>query len=81
MASDGGVAYTLYINTAVNRAFIPILPLADTVSGPLIPRCVDLPVGASASLLHFYTLTFAPDGAESLCRQRRAWPGEYGQSG
>src|SRR5262249_26661931 len=61
-ASDGSAAYTLYINTAENKAFIHILPLTDSATDPLIARCVDLPVGTSASLLHFYTLTLAPDG-------------------
>jgi hypothetical protein len=63
VARDGSFAYTLYINTAENKAFIHILPLADSPSQGLFARCVDLPVGTSANLLHFYTLTLAPDGS------------------
>src|SRR5262249_1491657 len=63
MASDGSVAYTLYINAAENKAFIHILPLADSANGPPLARCVDLPVGASPSLLPFYTLAQSPDGS------------------
>lgn len=63
MASDGSVAYTLYIDPANNHAFIHILPLADDANGPPFARCVDLPVGTDASLLHFYSLALAPDGS------------------
>jgi hypothetical protein len=63
MARDGSVAYTLYINTAENKAFIHILPLVDSPSQGLFARCVDLPVGTSPALLHFYTLTLAADGS------------------
>src|SRR5262249_40564894 len=63
MASDGSVAYTLYINAVENKAFIHILPLADTANEPPFARCVDLPVGASADLLHLYTLALSPDGS------------------
>jgi hypothetical protein len=63
MARDGSAAYTLYINTAENKAFIHILPLVDGPDQGLFARCVDLPVGTSPALLHFYTLTLAADGS------------------
>jgi hypothetical protein len=62
MAPDGALAYTLYVNTATNIAFIHMLPLASTANGPLLARCVDLPNGRSAELLGSYTLTLSADG-------------------
>ncbi len=59
MASDGTIAYTLYTNTAQNKAFVHILPLASDM---YIARCIDLPVGKSPDLLHYYTLALSPDG-------------------
>ncbi len=60
VAADGTSAYTLYTNTSQNKAFVHILPL----DGDAFPfaRCVDLPTGNSADLLHYYTLTLSPDG-------------------
>jgi DNA-binding beta-propeller fold protein YncE len=60
MAGDGTSAYTLYTNTSQNKAFVHILPL-DGEAFPFA-RCVDLPTGNSADLLHYYTLTLSPDG-------------------
>lgn len=65
--SDGGdMAYTLYINPVTNKAFIHILWLTDTIDNsvpfPAIARCIDLPVGNSSALLHYYTLTLSRDG-------------------
>jgi WD40 repeat protein len=60
VAADGTSAYTLYTNTSQNKAFVHILPL-DGEAFPFA-RCVDLPTGKSADLLHFYTLTLSPDG-------------------
>lgn len=60
MAGDGTSAYTLYTNTSQNKAFVHILPL-DGEAFPFA-RCVDLPAGHSADLLHYYTLTLSPDG-------------------
>jgi DNA-binding beta-propeller fold protein YncE len=60
MSSDGRMAYTLYINTARNIAFIHMLPL-DGSSFPFA-RCIDLPVGHSADRLHYYTLALSSDG-------------------
>jgi DNA-binding beta-propeller fold protein YncE len=66
MSDDGDMAYTLYINTATNEAFIHILWLTDTVDHsipfPAIARCIDLPVGRSPALLRYYTLTLSQDG-------------------
>jgi hypothetical protein len=66
ISGDGDMAYTLYINPVTNKAFIHILWLADTINNsvpfPLIARCLDLPVGNSPSLLHYYTLTLSRDG-------------------
>lgn len=66
MSDDGDMAYTLYINPVTNKAFIHILWLTDTINGsvpfPAIARCLDLPVGNSSSLLHYYTLTLSQDG-------------------
>ena len=65
MASDGGVAYTLYINLAQNKAFLHVLPLGETPDSGLFARCIDLPVpvGSAPDLLHFYTLALSADGA------------------
>jgi hypothetical protein len=66
MSDDGDMAYTLYINTVTNKAFIHILWLADTIDNnvpfPTIARCIDLPVGSNPALLRYYTLTLARDG-------------------
>ena len=66
MSDDGVMAYTLYINTATNEAFIHILWLTDTIDStvpfPAIARCIDLPVGNSPALLRYYTLTLSQDG-------------------
>jgi DNA-binding beta-propeller fold protein YncE len=66
MSDDGDMAYTLYINPVTNKAFIHILWLTDTVNNfvpfPAIARCLDLPVGSSSALLHYYTLTLSQDG-------------------
>src|SRR5947208_4266885 len=65
-SDDGDMAYTLYINPVTNKAFIHILWLTDTVNNavpfPAIARCLDLPVGNSSALLHYYTLTLSHDG-------------------
>jgi len=63
MAPDGSTAYTLYIDLASNYAFVHILPLGEASSNFPFARCVDLPVGASSDLLHFYTLALSPDGS------------------
>src|SRR3989475_10222434 len=66
VSDDGDMAYTLYINPVTNKAFIHILWLADTLNGsvpfPAIARCLDLQVGNSSELLHYYTLTLSQDG-------------------
>jgi hypothetical protein len=62
MSPDGALAYTLYVNTATNIAFIHMLPLASEGSGPFFARCVDRPTGGSANLLGFYTLALSTDG-------------------
>ena len=59
MASDGSTAYTLYVDTIHNIAFVHILPLAGAYIGA---RCIDLPVGKSSDLLHYYTLALSADG-------------------
>lgn len=59
MASDGSIAYTLYIDTVNNIAFVHILPLNGNFLGA---RCIDLSVGKSADLLHYYTLALSSDG-------------------
>jgi DNA-binding beta-propeller fold protein YncE len=61
VSNAGTFAYTLYIDTRSNYAFIHELPLNDQVY-PTIAHCIDLPVGKSAALLHFYTLALSPDG-------------------
>jgi hypothetical protein len=70
MAPDGSLAYTLYIDPTRNIAFVHILPLADRpepggpdqLPVPQFARCIDLPVGKSADLLHYYTLALSSDG-------------------
>jgi DNA-binding beta-propeller fold protein YncE len=70
VSEDGDMAYTLYINPVTNKAFIHILWLTDTaystinssIPFPAIARCIDLPVGNSSALLHYYTLTLSQDG-------------------
>src|SRR5258708_22027638 len=51
MSDDGDMTYTLYSNTATNKAFIHILWLTDTVDNsipfPAIARGIELPVGRS----------------------------------
>jgi len=59
MSSDGKTAYTLYIDAYHNIAFVHILPLDPTFP---FARCVILPVGKSAALLNYYTLTLSADG-------------------
>ena len=60
--SNGGTfAYTLYIDTRHNIAFVHELPLNDQINPP-IARCIDLPVGKSADLLKYYTLALSADG-------------------
>lgn len=59
LSPDGKIAYTLYTNTASNKAFIHILPLASNYQGA---RCIDLPVGKSADL-RYYTLALSSDGS------------------
>ncbi len=59
MSSDGTIAYTLYTNTNTNTAFVHILPLAGDYIGA---RCIELLVGKSTDLLHYYTLTLSTDG-------------------
>jgi hypothetical protein len=66
MSDNGDMAYTLYINPVTNKAFIHVLWLTDTVNNsvpfPAIARCLDLPVGSSSALLHYYTLVLTQDG-------------------
>ena len=70
MAPDGSLAYTLYIDATRNIAFMHILPLADhpepggpnQLPVPQFARCIDLPVGKAADLLHYYTLALSSDG-------------------
>jgi len=64
MAKDGKTAYTLYIDTGRNIAFIHALPLTqDSRINPLyLARCLDLPVGKSGNLLRYYTLALSADG-------------------
>jgi len=58
MATDGTRAYTLYTDTRSNIAFVHLLPLASDYNGA---RCIDLPAGTSADLLHYYTLALSAD--------------------
>ena len=62
MLTDGTEAFTLYIDTRHNLAFIHILPLNDQVQPP-IARCIDLPISKSIDLLRYYTLTLSKDGS------------------
>jgi len=62
MSADGTFAYTLYIDTRRNMAFIHVLPLNDQLDPP-IAHCIDLPVGKSVDLLHYYTLALSADGS------------------
>ncbi len=59
MAPDGSRAYTLYTDTRSNIAFVHILPMASDFSGA---RCINLPVGKSSDMLHYYTLALSADG-------------------
>ena len=59
MANNGYTAYTLYIDSYHNIAFVHILPLEP---GFPFARCINLPVGKSSDLLRYYTLTLSPDG-------------------
>lgn len=59
MASDGSLAYTLYVDTVHNIAFVHILPLAGDYLGA---RCIDLPVGKSTDLLRYYSMALSADG-------------------
>ncbi len=66
MALDGSFAYTLYIDTARNMAFVHMLPLVQGNNLPYPPniaRCLDLPVGKATRLLRYYTLTLSKDGS------------------
>lgn len=58
MAGDGTMAYTLYVDAYHNIAFVHVLPLTGDLYGA---HCVLLPVGKSADLLHYYTLTMSSD--------------------
>ena len=65
LSADGSMAYTLYINPDLNKAFIHILWLTDSTDGtpfPMLARCADLPSGKDASLLRYYTLALSQDG-------------------
>lgn len=63
MAKDGQQAYTLYIDTARNIAFIHMLPLVqDSTNPPFFALCLNLPVGRSGDLLRYYTLALSDDG-------------------
>ncbi len=65
LSADGTMAYTLYINSEQNKAFIHILWLTDSTAGtpfPMLARCADLPVGKDAALLRYYTLALSQDG-------------------
>lgn len=62
MASDGSIAYTLYIDPAHNHAFIHVLPLVSGPDSAFFAHCIDLPSSTAPDLLRFYTLTLSPDG-------------------
>ncbi len=70
ISADGEFAYTLYIDTWRNIAFVHILPLADKpepggnnqLPVPQFARCINLPVGKAANLLRYYTLALSHDG-------------------
>jgi len=59
VASDASATYTLYVDTYHNIAFVHILPLDP---GFPFARCINLPVGKSSDLLHYYTLALSADG-------------------
>lgn len=59
VASNGTAAYTLYIDTYRNIAFVHVLPMDP---GFPFAHCIDLPVGKSADLLRYYTLALSSDG-------------------
>lgn len=63
-AKDGKIAYTLYIDTERNIAFIHALPLTQdgNPNPPYFARCLDLPVGKSGNLLRYYTMALSADG-------------------
>lgn len=65
VAADGSKVFTLYINPALNKAFVHVLPLTGNYLGA---RCLDLPTGSDSSLLHFYTLALRTytDGTSTL---------------
>jgi DNA-binding beta-propeller fold protein YncE len=58
-APDASATYTLYIDAYHNIAFVHILPLDP---GFPFARCINLPVGKSSDLLHYYTLALSSDG-------------------
>lgn len=64
MSKDGWYAYTLYVDTDRNIAFVHILPMNqhDSNNPPYFARCIDLPAGKSGALLRYYTLTLSDDG-------------------
>lgn len=62
MLTDGTQAFTLYIDTLHNIAFVHVLPLNDQISPP-IARCIDLPTGKAVDLLRYYTLALSADGS------------------
>ena len=59
VAKYGAEIYTLYVDSYHNIAFVHVLPLDP--SFPLA-HCINLPVGKSPDLLHYYTLTLSSDG-------------------
>jgi hypothetical protein len=66
MAQNGKFAYTLYVDTTRNIAFVHMLPLIQGNNLPYPPniaRCLDLPLGKSAQLLRYYTLALSSDGS------------------
>jgi len=66
VAPDGKFAYTLYVDTTRNIAFVHMLPLVQGNNLPYPPniaRCLDLPLGKSAQLLRYYTLALSNDGS------------------
>src|SRR2546428_11553995 len=60
MSSDGKFAYNLYIDSPRNIGFVHVLPLTGDL---LFARCIDIPAGKSADLLHYYTLALSSDGS------------------
>ena len=59
VASYGAEAYTLYVDSYHNIAFVHVLPL--DIGFPFA-HCITLPVGKSPDLLRYYTLTLSSDG-------------------